>query len=110
MKRKVYETGKEKNITVEVNSIQENRLILKRKRSREKEAVDIMMVLHDQEETIQMYGESERYDVKIETAARMIADGDLSVEKIQINRSYKAKFNSFLNTMDKGGFQHETDN
>lgn len=25
-------------------------------------------------------------------------------EKIQINRSYKAKFNSFLNTMDKGGF------
>ena len=31
-------------------------------------------------------------------------------EKIQINRSYKAKFNSFLNTMDKGGYQHETDN
>ena len=29
-------------------------------------------------------------------------------EKIQINRSYKAKFNLFLNTMDKGGFQNET--
>ena len=28
--------SKEKNVTVEVNSIQENRLILKRKRSREK--------------------------------------------------------------------------
>lgn len=30
-------------------------------------------------------------------------------EKIQINRSYKAKFNSFLRTMDRGGFQHEDD-
>lgn len=29
-----------------------------------------------------MYGESERYDEKIETAVRMIADGDLPVEKI----------------------------
>lgn len=30
-------------------------------------------------------------------------------ERIQINRSYKAKFNSFLNTMNKGVFQNETD-
>lgn len=30
-------------------------------------------------------------------------------EKIQINRNYKAKFNSFLNTMKKGGFRSETD-
>lgn len=29
-------------------------------------------------------------------------------ERIQINRSYKAKFNLFLNTMNKGGFQNET--
>ncbi|MCI9078127.1 MAG: LytTR family transcriptional regulator [Lachnospiraceae bacterium] len=29
-------------------------------------------------------------------------------EKIQINRTYKARFNLFLNTMDKGGFQNET--
>lgn len=50
--------------------------------SREKEVVDIMMVLYDQEEAIQMYGESERYDEKVETAARMIADGDLPVDKI----------------------------
>ena len=28
-------------------------------------------------------------------------------EKIQINRSYKAKFNSFLHTMSQGGFQNE---
>lgn len=50
--------------------------------SREKEVVDIMMVLYDHEEAIQMYGESERYDEKVETAARMIADGDLPVDKI----------------------------
>lgn len=30
-------------------------------------------------------------------------------ERIQINRSYKAKFNSFLNTMNRGIFQNETD-
>ncbi len=28
-------------------------------------------------------------------------------EKIQINRSYKARFNTFLNTMNQGGFQNE---
>ncbi len=50
--------------------------------SREKKVMDIMMVLYDQEEAIQMYGESERYDEKIETVARMIADGDLPVDKI----------------------------
>lgn len=30
-------------------------------------------------------------------------------ERIQINRSYKAKFNSFLDTKNKGVFQNETD-
>lgn len=30
-------------------------------------------------------------------------------ERIQINRSYKAKFNSFLDIMNKGVFQNETD-
>lgn len=30
-------------------------------------------------------------------------------ERIQINRSYKAKFNTFLNTMNKGVIQNETD-
>lgn len=28
-------------------------------------------------------------------------------ERIRINRSYKPKFNLFLNAMNKGGFQHE---
>lgn len=30
-------------------------------------------------------------------------------EKIQINRTYKSKFNLFLNTMSKGGVQDEVD-
>ncbi len=40
--------SKEKNVSVEVNSIQENRLILKRKRSREKFDTVIMNVLLDE--------------------------------------------------------------
>ena len=28
-------------------------------------------------------------------------------EKIQINRSYKARFNALLNSMNQGGFQNE---
>lgn len=50
--------------------------------SREKEVMDIMMVLYDQEEAIQMYGESERYDEKVETARRLIEIGKLSLEDI----------------------------
>ncbi len=30
-------------------------------------------------------------------------------EKVQINRSYKSKFNLFLKTMNQGGFQNEVD-
>ncbi|MCM1288026.1 MAG: hypothetical protein NC240_06910 [Clostridium sp.] len=41
-----------------------------------------MMVLYDEEEAVRTYVESERYDEKIESATRMIADGDLSVDKI----------------------------
>ena len=40
--------SKEKNVTVEVNCIQDNRLILKRKRSREKFDTVIMNVLLDE--------------------------------------------------------------
>lgn len=44
------------------------------------------MVLYDEEEAMKIYVESERYDAqndaKVETAARMIADGDLPVDKI----------------------------
>lgn len=41
-----------------------------------------MMVLYDQEEAIQMYGESERYDEKVETARCLIEIGKLSLEDI----------------------------
>lgn len=40
--------SKEKNVSVEINSIQENRLILKRKRSREKFDTVIMNILMDE--------------------------------------------------------------
>ena len=40
--------SKDKNVTVEVNSIQENRLILKRKRSREKFDTVILNILLDE--------------------------------------------------------------
>lgn len=75
--------GKTKKAILETIRICKDRNVLREYlESREKEVVDIMMVLYDQEEVIQMYGESERYDEKIETAVRMIADGDLPVEKI----------------------------
>ena len=75
--------GRTKKAILETIRICKDRNVLKEYlESREKEVVDIMMVLYDQEEAIQMYGESERYDEKVETAARMIADGDLPVDKI----------------------------
>lgn len=40
--------SKERNVTIEINSIQENRLILKRKRSREKFDTVIMNILLDE--------------------------------------------------------------
>ena len=75
--------GRTKKAILETIRICKDRNVLREYlESREKEVVDIMMVLYDQEEAIQMYGESERYDEKIETAARMIAGGDLPVDKI----------------------------
>ena len=44
--------------------------------------------------------------LKPELNMRVIALLD-NGEKIQINRSYKARFNAFLNTMNQGGFQNE---
>lgn len=41
-----------------------------------------MMVLYDQEEAIQMYGESEHYDEKVETAKRLIEIGKLPLDDI----------------------------
>ena len=40
--------------------------------SREKEVMDIMMVLYDEEEAMKTYVKSERYDEKIEKARRLM--------------------------------------
>lgn len=58
--------------------------------SREKEVVDIMMLLYDEEEIMKSYVESERYeasqearqDEKIEIVKRMLEDGTLPIDKI----------------------------
>ena len=62
--------------------------------SREKEVVDIMMVLYDEEEVMRSYLESEIYEAtqkatqkatqneRIEAAKRMLEDGTLSLDKI----------------------------
>lgn len=75
--------GRTKKAILETIRICKDRNVLKEYlESREKEVVDIMMILYDQEEAIQMYGESERYDEKIETARRLIEIGKLSLEDI----------------------------
>lgn len=80
-KMKLY--GRTKKAILETIRICKDRNVLREYlESREKKVVDIMMVLYDQEEAIQMYGESERYGEKVETATRMIADGDLPIDKI----------------------------
>ena len=54
--------------------------------SREKEVVDMLMELYDQEEVIKSYVESEKYEaenaIKMETAKRMLEDGTFSMDKI----------------------------
>ena len=50
--------------------------------SKEKEVVDIMMLLYDEEEIMRSYVESERYDEKIEMVKRMLEDGTLPIDKI----------------------------
>ena len=49
--------------------------------SKEKEVVNIMMVLYDEQEIMKSYVESERYDEKIETAKEMLL-GHEPIEKI----------------------------
>lgn len=57
----------EKEILETIHICKDRNVLREYLESREKEVVDIMMVLYDQEEAIQMYGESERYDEKVET-------------------------------------------
>ena len=50
--------------------------------SKEKEVVDIMMVLYDEQEVMRSYVESEVYEAKIETAKRFLKMGKFSFEEI----------------------------
>lgn len=75
--------GRTKKAILETIRICKDRNVLKEYlESREKEVVDIMMVLYDEEEAMRTYVESERYDEKIETARRLIEIGKLSLEDI----------------------------
>ena len=74
--------GRIKKAIIETIRICKDRNVLKEYLESREEVVDIMMVLYDEEEAMRTYVESERYDEKVKTAARMIADGDLPVEKI----------------------------
>lgn len=50
--------------------------------SKEKEVVDIMMVLYDEQEVMRSYIESEVYEARIETAKRFLKMGKFSFEEI----------------------------
>lgn len=78
--------GRTKKAIMETIRICKNRNVLKEYlENREKEVVDIMMVLYDEEEAMRTYVESERYnaqnDVRIEMALDMLRDGE-PIEKI----------------------------
>jgi len=79
--------GRTQKAVLEAISICKDRNVLKEYlSSKEKEVVDIMMVLYDEEEIMRSYVESEvheaRYDEKIEIAKRMLEDGTLSIDRI----------------------------
>ena len=78
--------GRTKKAILEIIRICKDRNVLKEYlESREKEVVDIMMVLYDEEEAMRIYVESERYDAqndaRIEMALDMLRDGE-PIEKI----------------------------
>ena len=78
--------GRTKKAILETIRICKDRNVLKEYlESREKEVVDIMMVLYDEEEAMRTYVESERYnaqnDARIEMALDMLRDGE-PIEKI----------------------------
>lgn len=81
---KVY--GRTKKAILETIRIRKSKNVLKEYlENREKEVVDIIMVLYDEEEAMRTYVESERYnaqnDARIEMAIDMLQDGE-PVEKI----------------------------
>ena len=74
--------GRSQKAVLEAIRICKDRNVLKEYlSSKEKEVVDIMMVLYDEEEIMRSYVESERYDERIETAREMLQDHE-PIEKI----------------------------
>ena len=75
--------GRTQKAVLETIRICKDRNVLKEYlSSKEKEVVDIMMLLYDEEEIMRSYVESERYDERIEMVKRMLEDRTLSIDKI----------------------------
>jgi len=74
--------GKSKKAVLEAIRICKDRNVLREYlSSKEKEVVDIMMVLYDEQEVMKSYVESEVYESKIETAKEMLLNHE-PIEKI----------------------------
>lgn len=75
--------GRTKKAILEAIRICKDRNVLKEYlESKEKEVVDIMMVLYDEQEVMRSYVESEVYEAKVETAKRFLKMGKFSFEEI----------------------------
>ena len=75
--------GRTKKAILEAIRICKDKNVLKEYlESKEKEVVDIMMVLYDEQEVMRSYVESEVYEAKIETAKRFLKMGKFSFEEI----------------------------
>jgi len=75
--------GRTRKAILEAIRICKDRNVLKEYlESKEKEIVDIMMVLYDEQEVMRSYVESEVYEARIETAKRFLKMGKFSFEEI----------------------------
>lgn len=75
--------GRTKKAILETIRICKNRNVLKDYlEKKEKEVVDIMMVLYDEQEVMRSYVESEKHDADIETARRFWQMGKLTYQEI----------------------------
>lgn len=75
--------GRKREALLEAIRICKDRNVLKEYlSSKEKEVIDIMMVLYDEQEIMRSYVESEVYDSKVETAKRLLRMHKLSYEEI----------------------------
>ena len=77
--------GRSRKAIQEAIRICKNRNVLKEYlESREKEVIDMMMDLYDQEEVMRSYVKSKEHDTKVETAKRYLSLGKLSFEEIAL--------------------------